>query len=148
MGKTTNTSPWRCTLCGRTEIEVGNHPLPVKQKAHLFPNRLSGAKPRYGGVKSPFQSEEWGHFLSLYKKDFGIPDEASNDEAKSRLGKITIDLCGECHEEVLSEPIYLPAVLDKLRPYFQGKSRIEKITLMIEVIRLGATAFARDRNGT
>ncbi len=136
-------SDWRCKLCGRSEIEIGHHPLPIRQKAHLIPNRLSGWKPRYGGVKNAFSEAEWKEFLETYKKQFGVADAKSFQEVKTIVSEMTTDLCGECHEEVISEPIYLPEVLDKLRPHFQGKSRVQKIILMTEVLRLGADSLKR-----
>lgn len=140
-------STWYCELCGRRENDIGKHPLPKKQKAHLIPNRLSGAKTRYRGVKNPFRPEELNQFLSHFRGSFPIPSNFSDDEAKRILNKLTTNLCGECHEEVLSEPIYLPEVLGKLKPFFRGKSRVEKVITITEVLRLGVEALTLSRNG-
>lgn len=136
---------WRCPLCGRSEIEIGmNHPLPIRQEAHFIPNRLSALKPRYNGVKNRLTEDEWRVLIGALGSDLEIPPEAELDEAKRLAGKKSVYLCGECHEEVLSEPIYLPAVLQKLAHYFHGKSRVEKILLLTRVIQLGVDALGNN----
>ena len=52
-------SNWKCDLCGRSADEIGDHPLPVRQRAHLFPNRLTGKIHRYKGVKNSLDDNEW-----------------------------------------------------------------------------------------
>ena len=137
---------WRCRLCGRSEDEIGCHPLPVRQKAHLIPNRLSGAKHRYGGVKNAFSDEEWKQFIDAHASSFGVEPVESLAPTKKILSDQTVDLCGECHEEVISEPVYLPEVLEGLAPYFRGKTRAEKVILLAEALRLGVTCL-KSRSG-
>jgi hypothetical protein len=54
------------------------------------------------------------------------------------------DLCGECHEEVLSEPIYLPCVMNALKKRFMGRARVDKILLLARVLKLGTEALEHD----
>jgi len=135
---------WRCPLCGRSEVEIGlHHPLPIRQRAHILPNRLSARKARYKGVKNPFNEAEWQQLLTALRHDLGIPVGESHERAKTIASERTVLLCGECHEEILSEPIYLPKVLDKLAIHFRGKTRVEKILVLCRVLQLGVDAMER-----
>ena len=134
----------KCLLCGRSKEDIGEHILPVIQNAHIVPNRLSGVEYRYGGVKNAFTKGEWKKFLRRFREDLSIEKGISAKQARSIIGNKTIVMCGECHEEVLSEPIYLPRVLESLKPYFKGKNRIEKIILLSEVIKRGVESLEND----
>ena len=101
---------WRCFLCGRSAADIGTHPLPVRQRAHLLPNRLTGHLPRYKGVKSALREPEWEALLeslgSVLQSELSCADDV-----RSAATSHCYELCGECHEEILSEPIYLPSVM-------------------------------------
>lgn len=133
---------WRCDLCGRSEGDIGVHPLPVRQRAHLLPNRLTAAEKRYGGVKNAFTAAEWETLLDALGPDLqqALP---GTDELRLRAVMHCYQLCGECHEEVLSEPIYLPSVVAVLAEHFRGASRIQKVLTLTKVLRLGAEALKR-----
>jgi len=113
---------WQCNLCGRREADIGTHPLPVQQKAHLLPNRLTGAVKRYGGAKNTFTDAEWSTLLSELGPALreALP---GSDDLRLRATGHCYHLCGECHEEVLSEPVYLPSVVAVLARHFRGASR-------------------------
>jgi len=68
---------------------------------------------------------EWEDLLEAISTE--LPGQFSTP---SELRKYAIaycySLCGECHEEVLSEPIYLPSVMESLKKLFSGKTRVEK----------------------
>jgi hypothetical protein len=136
---------WRCLLCGRSQADIGNHSLPICQKAHILPNRLSGHSPRYGGAKNRFTEAEWSRLLDAFGAQLDIAPETDKEQAKRVAGDRAVYLCGECHEEVLSEPIYLPEVLAKLAPIFHGKSRIDKILLLSRALQLGVEALEKQR---
>src|SRR5437867_1810419 len=93
---------WHCDLCGRGEADIGVHPLPVQQKAHLLPNRLTGAIKRYGGAKNTFTQAEWKTLLLGLGPDLEEALPGSDDLQLRAMGHC-YHLCGECHEEVLSE---------------------------------------------
>lgn len=132
----------RCFLCDRTFAEIGDHPLPVIQCAHTLPNRLTGGKRRYGGAKNPFSMAEWEILLPAIAAELQI--SSGGDHARKQATDRCYDLCGECHEEVLSEPVYLPSVMNSLKMRFKGRSRVEKILLLARVIKLGTQALDRE----
>ncbi len=129
---------WECFLCGRSEQDIKISHLPKRQRAHLVANRFTGAQVRYGGVKKPYTQKEWSILVTRLGRALGIPAGASLAQAKELISEASFPLCGECHEEVLSEPIYLPEVFDTLRRYFPRKSRVEKQILLARLIKLGA----------
>jgi len=131
---------WRCFLCDRSSAEIGPHPLPVQQSAHLLPNRLTGAQRRYGGAKNVFTDAEWKILLQAIGPELQ-PEFSSTDQIRKAAMALCYELCGECHEEVLSEPVYLPSVMDSLKKHFRGKSRVEKILLLARVLKLGTKAL-------
>jgi hypothetical protein len=135
---------WRCDLCGRGEADVGIHPLPVQQQAHLLPNRLTGAIKRYGGVKNAFTDTEWNTLLGALGPAIreALP---GTDDLRLRAMNHCYHLCGECHEEVLSEPVYLPSVVAVLARHFRGASRVEKVITLTRLLELGAEALEADK---
>jgi hypothetical protein len=135
---------WRCDLCGRGEADIGVHPLPVQQRAHLLPNRLTGAIKRYGGVKNPFTETEWTTLLHELGPDLekALP---GSDDMRLRATHHCYHLCGECHEEVLSEPVYLPSVVAVLARHFRGASRVQKVLALTRLLKLGAEALEDKR---
>jgi len=133
---------WRCELCGRGKTEIGQHPLPVGQRAHLLPNRLTAAQPRYGGVKNPLSEAEWRSLVEALGPELHRAFGCSDDQLRARATHHCYLLCGECHEEVLSEPIYLPAVIEVLAKRFRGASRVQKIAVLTMMLRLGAESLA------
>jgi len=136
----------KCVLCERSKDDIGNHVLPVIQKAHIVPNRLSGVKNRYGGVKNAFRKSEWKKFFRRFRDDLPINRGISAKAARMIISNMTVILCGECHEEVLSEPIYLPKVLESLKGYFKNKTRIEKIIILTEIIRNGVKSLENNNS--
>ena len=141
---TNKLADWRCYLCGRSAAEIGVHPLPVRQRAHLLPNRLTGNLLRYNGVKNRFQEDEWTALLtefgSVLETDLGC-----TGDVRAIATAHCYELCGECHEEVLSEPVYLPSVMRALRNHFTGASRIEKVIALTRILQLGAAALDHQR---
>ncbi|MFI5387419.1 MAG: hypothetical protein ACHQ50_15020 [Fimbriimonadales bacterium] len=69
------------------------------------------------------------------------------DDLKRKAMAFCYPLCGECHEEILSEPVYLPSVMRVLREHFVGSSRVDKILLLARMLRLGAEALAHEGAG-
>ena len=134
---------WRCFLCDRSSAEIGAHPLPVQQRAHLLPNRLTGGQRRYGGAKNVLTDAEWEFLLREMEPDLQT-ELSSGDQVRMQATAYCYDLCGECHEEVLSEPVYLPSVMNSLKKHFKGKTRIEKILLLARVLKLGTAALERE----
>lgn len=133
---------WRCFLCDRSSAEIGIHPLPVQQRAHLLPNRLTGGQRRYGGAKNIFTDAEWEILLRAIGPELQA-EISSTDNVRKEATARYYELCGECHEEVLSEPVYLPSVMNSLKKRFKGKSRVEKILLLARVLKFGAEALER-----
>ena len=134
---------WRCYLCGRSADEIGEHPLPVRQQAHLLPNRLTGNSPRYKGVKNSFRDNEWTAFL----EELGPVLQTElrcNEDVRAIASSHCYELCGECHEEILSEPVYLPSVMEVLQSRFRGASRVQKLVVLTRILQLGAEALKRD----
>ena len=87
--------------------------IAVRQRAHLLPNRLTGGQRRYGGAKNVFTDAEWEILLPAIGPE--LQAELSDpDQARKQAMAHSYDLCGECHEEVLSEPVYLPSVMNSL----------------------------------
>ena len=141
----TELGDWRCDLCGRKAVEIGAHPLPVRQQAHLLPNRLTGTIARYGGVKNPLSDSERAALL----EKLGEALEAElgcNDNVWALASSHCYELCGECHEEILSEPVYLPSVMRVLQSRFKGASRVEKLTVLTRMLQLGAEALKREES--
>lgn len=136
---------WRCSLCGRNEAEIGVHPLPVQQRAHMLPNRLTGGVKRYGGVKNAFTELEWEALLAALGPEVkeALP---GTDDLRLQVTNHCYHLCGECHEEVLSEPVYLPSVVQVLSKHFRGASRVEKVITLTRMLKLGAVALAKEHN--
>ena len=134
---------WRCYLCQRSEREIGTHALPVKQRAHLLPNRLTGEEPRYGGPKNVFTESEWVALLDQLGSELRA-ELSCGDDVRRRAARHWYQLCGECHEEVLSEPVYLPSVMLVLREHFSGASRVDKILTLVRMLKLGAVALERE----
>src|SRR5436190_2038602 len=104
---------WRCYMCDCSADEIGKHPLPVRQRAHLLPNRLTGSVPRYGGVKNPFRDREWTAFLEVLGPVLQSELHCT-DDIRAMASSHSYEVCGECHEEILSEPVYLPSVMEIL----------------------------------
>jgi hypothetical protein len=128
----TNAKDWACPLCNRSDEEIGQHPLPIRQFAHTLPNRLTALdKRRNGGVKNALKDDERNHLFELLNRFLGTSSWV-------RFASHGVHLCGECHEEILSEPIYLPAAHKLLAPLFAGRTRVEKIALLAAVILAGA----------
>jgi hypothetical protein len=130
-----------CFLCGRTRTEIGDHPLPIMQRAHLLPNRLTGAKKRYGGVKNALNAVEWEALLREIGPELDMECSDTHEQLRLRASAYNHELCGECHEEVLSEPVYFPSVMKSLKKHFRNKQRIEKILLLAKVLKLGTEAL-------
>ena len=120
------------------------HALPVRQRAHMLPNRLTGAIKRYGGAKNAFTDEEWQALLAHIgpELDRALP---GTGEIRQRAVTHSYRLCGECHEEILAEPVYLPSVMEVVAQSFRGASRVEKVLTLTRMLKLGAEALARDR---
>ncbi len=138
---------WRCELCSRTVAEIGPHPLPIQQRAHLLPNRLTGSQWRYAGAKNTFSDAEWSTLLEAIGPSLRADLDCAVD-LRERAATHCYDLCGECHEEVLSEPVYLPSVLRLLQSHFKGASRVQKVLILSKVLELGAMALEQvDRGG-
>ena len=139
----TELADWKCFLCGRSAADIGDHPLPVRQQAHMLPNRLTGVINRYNGVKNPFREGEWEAFLeelgNVLKTELNC-----NDDVRASASSHCYELCGECHEEILSEPVYLPSVMEVLRSRFQGASRVQKVAVLARMLQLGALALSRN----
>jgi hypothetical protein len=114
----------------------------VQQKAHLLPNRLTGGQRRYGGAKNIFTDVEWETLLQEIGSELQ-PQSSSPEQLRKAAMAQFYELCGECHEEVLSEPVYLPSVMDSLRKHFRGKDRVRKILLLARVLKLGTEALDR-----
>jgi hypothetical protein len=131
---------WRCYLCGRNAAEIGVHPLPVQQQAHLLPNRLAGGLRRFGGVKNPFSDTEWQAFLKALGPELRA-DLGCDADVRETATAHCYELCGECHEEVLSEPVYLPSVMRALQKHFKGASRVEKVVVLARMLKRGAEAL-------
>jgi hypothetical protein len=136
---------WRCFLCDRSSSQIGVHPLPVQQRAHLLPNRLTGGQRRYGGAKNAFTEAEWDILLGAIGSELQV-EFSDSDQLRKQAITHCYDLCGECHEEVLSEPIYLPCVMNSLKKRFKGRARVDKILLLAQVLKLGAEALERDND--
>ncbi len=134
-------------MCGRGESQLTELKVPMRQNAHLVANRFSGIKNRYGGAKAQFTEEDWTALGDALGESFGLAESAGN--VRLRIGKMTEEMCGECHEEVLSEPIYTPVALRALATVFRGRSRVERMITLAKVIELGSAALqeqlARDR---
>lgn len=131
---------WRCCLCGRKAAQIGVHPLPVQQRAHLLPNRLTGGLRRYGRAKNPFSDTEWQAFLKALGPELRA-DLGCDAYVRETATAHCYDLCGECHEEVLSEPVYLPSVMRALQKHFRGASRVEKVVVLTRMLKRGAEAL-------
>ena len=84
-----------------------------------------------------FSDEEWKTLVDQLGKDFGLPNNAPLKEVKKVLADYCFDLCSECHEEVLGEPIYLPSFMQDLQAHFLGKTRIQKMLVLARVLQLG-----------
>jgi hypothetical protein len=136
-------SSWNCPLCGRTEADIGVHPLPIRQRAHFLANRLTGRKKRYGGAKNPFSAAEWMKVVEMFGAFFELPATVPMPRMKAIISDKSVDLCGECHEEILSEPLYLPVVVGLRAAHFKGRTRIEKIALLASAIKLGVEQLSR-----
>lgn len=134
---------WRCFLCERDSVQIGSHPLPVRQRAHVFPNRLTGGQRRYGGVKNALTEKEWEILLDAIATEL-VVEPTTRDELRKKAIDHCYDLCGECHEEVLSEPVYLPAVMESLKKIFRGKTRVEKILLLARALKLGTAELEHE----
>jgi hypothetical protein len=44
----------------------------------------------------------------------------------------------------LSEPVYMPSVMEVLRSHFRGASRIQKLIVLTRILKLGAEALKRE----
>lgn len=137
---------WRCSLCDRTAAEIGVHPLPVQQRAHLLPNRLTGGLRRYGSVKNPFTDTEWQSFLNALGPELRT-ELGCDAHLREKVTEHCYQLCGECHEEVLSEPVYLPSVMRALRSHFKGASRVEKVVVLARMLKRGAEVLEVEVEG-
>jgi hypothetical protein len=134
---------WRCYLCRRSVEQIGTHALPVKQRAHLLPNRLTGGARRYGGAKNVFTESEWATLLEALGPEL-CGELSCGGEVRQKATGHCYQLCGECYEEVLSELVYVPSVMRVLRKRFHGASRVDKILLLTKGLKLGAEALARE----
>jgi hypothetical protein len=133
----------RCMVCFRSESQIGSHPLPPIQGSHFLANRFSGLESRYGGAKNPLSDGEWTVLIREIGSDFELSETIDSQEARRAIGSKTIDMCGECHEEVLSEPIYFPAVVRSLVPHFMGKTRVEKMIFLARAIKIGISQMPK-----
>lgn len=106
----------------------------------MLPNRLTGGQRRYGGAKNVFTDAEWEILLREVGPELQA-DLSTGDEVRKQAMAHCYDLCGECHEEVLSEPLYLPSVMNSLKKRFKGKTRVGKILLLARVLKLGTEAL-------
>lgn len=141
----TELADWKCYLCERNAAEIGVHALPVRQQAHLLPNRLTGNIARYGGVKNPLNDNEWAALL----EKLGPALEAElrcNENIRAVASAYSYELCGECHEEILSEPVYLPSVMQVLQSRFKQASRVEKLVMLTRMLQLGAEALKQEKS--
>ena len=119
-----------CVLCGRSKLgPKANHP-PQMQRAHVIANRFSAKEKRYKGVRNAFSKGEWEVLLDKFGSEFEIPKGSSFKVACKIASKSFSPMCAECHGEVLSEPFYFPSLLRQLRPYFEGKKRIQKMIFL------------------
>jgi hypothetical protein len=141
----TELAEWRCELCGRNTADIGAHPLPVRQQAHLLPNRLTGNIARYGGVKNPFNDNERVALLERLGETLRA-ELRCNGDVWASASSHCYELCGECHEEILSEPVYLPSVMQVLQSRFKGASRVEKLTVLTRMLQLGAEALKQEES--
>ena len=66
-----------------------------------------------------------------------VQTDLSSGDPRKQAMVYCYDLCGECHEEILSEPVYLPSVMNSLKKHFKGKARVQKILLLARVLKLG-----------
>lgn len=132
-----NLSESVCAICGRGSNAIGEHPLPRLQEAHLVANRFTGAKRRYGGAKNSFSEEEWNILRKELGSQLGASEQMSLGVAKAHIAAQTYILCGECHEEVLSEPIYTHRTVSLLRDLLGTKSRIDKMVLLARALQIG-----------
>lgn len=134
-----------CILCGRNNIEAReNHPPPM-QRAHVVANRFTAREKRYKGVRNPFSDDEWRELIKRFGSEFDLSANSDQAEAVRKISKATFPMCAECHEEVLSEPFYLPSFLQRLSSHFTGKTRIEKMILLAEILQLGIQEY--DKRG-
>jgi hypothetical protein len=126
-----------CSLCGERATDGRKNRMPPIQAAHIIANRFTADEPRYKGVRNPFTEEEWTALISTFGSEFGVDDQTELSKAKRVVAKATTVMCAECHEEVLSEPLYLPSFLRDLRRHFEGKKRIEKMVTLATILKLG-----------
>jgi hypothetical protein len=141
----TELTDWKCDLCGRNAVEIGAHPLPVRQQAHLLPNRLTATITRYGGVKSSLNDDERATLLEKLGKTLQV-ELGCNDNVWAAVSTHCYELCGECHEEILSEPVYLPSVMRVLQSRFKEASRVEKLMVLTRMLQLGAEALKQEES--
>lgn len=99
--------PHRCAMCGRSGEAIGDHPLPLLQEAHCIAKRFTRGR-------NPFTDAEWKVIIESFGPSFGIDENTDPQRTRRLIRDRTVPMCGECHEEVLSEPMYLPKTLDKL----------------------------------
>ncbi len=130
-----------CVLCGWSNLQAKqNHP-PQMQYAHVIANRFSGREKRYKGVRNAFGDAEWKTLIEKLGNEFNQDMSEGIEASKKSISKLSFPMCAECHEEVLSEPLYLPSFLRDLYPHFVGKKRIEKMLILADVLKLGLDEF-------
>lgn len=133
-----------CTLCGRNNIKRKHRPPPM-QLAHVVANRFTACEKRYKGARNPFTCDEWREFIERFGSEFNISKNSEQAEIIREISKTVFPMCAECHEEVLSEPFYLPTFLRMLSQHFKGKTRIQKMILLAEILQLGIEEYDRRR---
>lgn len=138
---------WKCEVCGRTEGELHDIAyLPQKQKAHLVANRFTGRLKRGRPAALPkraFSSDEWQRLTEVLGSSFDLPSDKSENEAREHIGKQTLQMCGECHEEILSEPIYTPYMVRLFAEGTEGMSRIDRMLYLTEALKRGLEELLR-----
>lgn len=134
-----------CGLCGRSDVRAReNHPPPM-QRAHVVANRFTAREKRYKGVRNAFSDDEWRELIKHFGSEFDVSANSDQTEAVRKISKAIFPMCAECHEEVLSEPLYLPSFLRKLSLHFSGKTRIQKMIFLADILQLGIEEY--DRRG-
>lgn len=141
-------SEMSCSLCKRNNLSRRENQPPPMQRAHFLANRLTGHERRYKGARNVFTEQEWHTIINRLRQEFNLPADISLAQAKKTLSTIWLPLCAECHQEVLAEPFYLPSFIEALSPYFIGKSRIEKILTLMQILQLGIKEFQRSGQGS
>jgi len=118
------------------------------QRAHVIANRFTARQKKYKGVRNAFTNEEWQKLLDTYAVEFNLSSDTDIAFARRTISKMIFPMCAECHEEVLSEPFYLPSFLKQLRLHFEGKTRIDKMIVLSEILKLGLKEYNKQRRAS